>query len=322
MTSRALRRCRDALDGPSGGPARVVGPSAYVWLLPMMVATTLVTCVQSAHACSGSPLVANIGQSLSSGGPWSTASTRSVNKGTALHFHALDENNVPLEDAGGADLDWDYCYPTGYDNNKSLTGCISHPTPGNRIVCLRVVDGGYTSYDTFVMRVELEVETDWMSGYALPDLGTFPGRWAGAGYSNVYMDPDKDTDCDYYEYLLEDLGGMPAVREYLGYYAKQNPALDLYMIGADRWVSSGGPGGVCVQGKWSVICVGAGSGLGVELHECACHDLTVGAIGHCTSGDTCACRAEGGELFGNIFCSSCKNELKADILSRGPKWRR
>jgi hypothetical protein len=258
-----------------------------------------------------------------------------VDKNQAIYFHALNSAGEPLQDTNDQDYvggqikqdtahyDWDYCYNTDVDTH-GLHALIAYPTPGNRTVHLAVDDedgDGYTDddpeQDEMLLKVTMTVETDWMSGYQLVSMDVFPGRWSGAGYGSVAIDADHDSNCTYHEYLRDAFPEDDDLAAYLDGY--ENQSCDLYLIGIDKWSEGDNYSGVSWRAKYSCICRGKGAGLGTELHEAACHDATVGAIGHCTSGDVCACKASTGDpKRGDVFCASCRQEMRDDIKSRSP----
>ena len=287
---------------------------------------------QPAWASNDGPLVANIGHALTSNPTsWSTAATRTVNKNQAVYFRAMNAaGTVPIQtdvdwDMGlqdDADYDWDYCWQTDWDCCDSRSACVAYAAPGDRIAHLRVDDDDAPDLiddvnvcDDVLISVTMTVETDWMSGYGLVSMDLFPGRWAGAGYSSVVIDGDHDTNCEHREYLYDSFQSDAALTAWLDNYENQN--CDLYLIGIDKFSTD--PDwdydGYCWAGKYSCICRGKGAGLDVELHEPACHDPDVGAIGHCTSANPCACKEE---ATADTFCASCKQELKDYIRSRSP----
>jgi len=285
-------------------------------------------------AWSEQPLTANIGHALvSSPVSWSTATSRTVSKNQSVYFHALNSANSEMTDTTDIDLvggvckqdtahyDWDYCYSTDVDTH-GLTASIAWPTPGGRVVHLSVwdTDGvGYTNdankADSMTVQVTMTVETDWMSGYGLVSMDLFPGRWAGAGYGSVAIDAAHDGNCTYHQYLYDFFATDADLTSYLDSY--ENQSCDLYLIGIDKFSTD--PNwdydGYCWDAKYSCICRGKGAGLAIELHEPACHDSDVGAIGHCTSGSACACTAT---TSADTFCASCQQELTDYIKSHGP----
>jgi hypothetical protein len=292
------------------------------------------------HACGGGEeiLVANIGHAPTADPPsWSTITPPRVDKNQAIYFHALNSAGEPLQDTNDQDYvggqikqdtahyDWDYCYNTDVDTH-SLHALIAYPTPGNRTVHLAVDDedgDGYTDddpeQDEMLLKVTMTVETDWMSGYQLVSMDVFPGRWSGAGYGSVAIDADHDSNCTHHEYLYDHFATDAALTAYLDSYENQD--CDLYLIGIDKWSRTYYPNavGFCwpkvPPHRYACIFRGEGAGLSVELHETACHDATVGAIGHCTSGDVCACKDP---VSASTFCASCNQEMRDDIKSRSP----
>jgi hypothetical protein len=223
-----------------------------------------------------------------------------------------------------AEYDWDYCYQTDVDTH-GLAACIAYTTAGDRTVRLDVDDedgDGFTNdapkWDELLVAVTMTVETDWMSGYELVSMDVFPGRWSGAGYSSVVVDGQHDMNCTYHEHLYDFFPTDAGLTNYLNGY--ENQSCDLYLMGIDKF--SKDPAwdyaGYCWDCIYSCICRGKGAGLGVELHEPACHDADImnpHGIGHCTSGDPCACTDP---VSADKFCDTCKLTMRNVIISRGP----
>jgi hypothetical protein len=321
------------LSVPPRATARLARAAAGFWCALAL----LLVAARPAGAWNEVPLVANIGHNLTGNSPWSAASSRTVNKRQAVYMHALDSNGNPLQndidwDQGcqdDADFDWDYCFPTDYDTFDTLTAVIGWRTPGDRTVRLRVTDdhepvcsNDQNVCDELLIRVTMTVETDCMEPheeeyYDLVGMDLFPGRWAGAGYGSVTIDADHDSSCTYYQYLYDAFATDAELTAYLSGYENEN--CDLYLIGIDKWHQGDAVLGYTwpptAPHKWSCICRGRGAGLAVELHEPACHDADVGAIGHCTTQNPCACRDP---VAGDEFCASCKQELKDYIKLQGP----
>jgi hypothetical protein len=286
-------------------------------------------------------LVANIGHSLNSEGPWSTAGSRTVSPGTTVYFHALSAGGTPIANysdwdvVGGpvedtAHYKWDWCYDTGEDAS-GLAPSKTYYWSGNRTVRLRVYDtdgAGYTNdadkADTVTIKVKLTLETDWMTGYSIIESGvdeqaqpmTLQSEWARASHTLV-IDDNHDTNCTYYEYILDELGSETAVKEYLDAY--ENRDCHTYLLGGDQYSTGNGPAGHYFDDRLGMVYMGAGGGLStwyklaVEIHEPACHDDTIvwpNTLGHCTSGDPCCNRSPSTSAH---FCDSCIAEIKQAI---------
>jgi len=296
------------------------------------------------------PLVANIGHSLTSNGPWSTAAERTVSAGTIIYFRALDANNDPISTyvdkdwVGGqqkndtANYTWDWNYQTseGTGNTGTTSGygpvSKTYNKPGDRVVRLYVYDkddAGFTDdenkADTVKIKVKLSLETDWMTGASgewgscttaqhaiYPD--NLSNRWAAANYT-LGIDADHDTNCTHYRFLADD---CPDVVAYLD--ANENQGCHLYLMGGHRYSQNLDLAGYSWRygqvNALGVVFMFCGAGLipwqktAVELHENACWDLSVGAIDYCQSGVACACNES---LAGatDAFCADCVAELEA-----------
>jgi len=294
----------------------------------------------SAEACCTTEpgLVANIGHSLSSIGPWSIADTRTISHTQTVYFCALDANNQPITNyddwdcvEGASKKDtarygWDWYSGTGIDT-YGLSKQSTYVSAGDRVVSLTASDvdgGGYTDdgdvTDTVKIKVLLTMEWDCMSGYDITETN-LTNRWAGADYT-LDINISHDTNCTYHQYIRDDLTAAQ-LTDYLDGYENQSPACDLYMIGVDHWSNQPGQNdiiGYCWEAKYSVICRGMGAGLMVELHECACHDDTIvygsGGLGHCSTEHACACKSPG---TADTFCdcnnhaNDCVDRLKDEI---------
>lgn len=135
--------------------------------------------------------------------------------------------------------------------------------------------------------------------------------WAGANYT-LGIDQDHDTNCTHYTYI-GDVKTTAQIYSYLDGY--ENQGCHLYLMGGHRYRVSDDWAGLTVSHAKNLCMTFMFCGGGLnnnektcnELHEPACHDNTVGAIGHCNN--NCPCNAF---LSENItFCDDCKSELKA-----------
>jgi hypothetical protein len=224
-----------------------------------------------------------------------------------LAHYRWDMDYEPPNDPDGDLGDWE-----GYSGAKawSVNG------PGDRIVRLYVYDDhdfGCTDdanhADTVKIKVKLTLETDSMegasgewgsctaAGHAIVHDG-LASAWAAADYT-LQINGNHDTNCTHHRYLGDELTAQQ-VLDYLANYENQD--CHLYLMGGHRY-----------RAEWNIAGYNFSSGnkdfavvfnfqtyppfdnyerIAVELHENACHDVTVGAIGHCYSGYACACTEE------------------------------
>jgi hypothetical protein len=318
-------------------------------LFPALGLLLVLSALGTAPARAENPLVANIGWSTtSSSGPWSTASSITVNPGETIYFHALNSSGG---DASTQDLDcpaslpkvydtanysWDWNYVWGGSNSYEASGVSAskyYNHAGTRVVQLKVDDtdgagkvNDLVQTDTVIVCVRLTMEWDSMDGgggytaaqHQISETN-LASAWSNPGYT-LLIAPNHNTNCTYHEYLLDDLGSEAAVINYLDSYLSEQYSSKnclLYLFGAHRWQSSGTQlYGYNPDGYFAMVFTFAtGSNLSnadkteVELHENACHSSIVGAIGHCSNA-TCPCQDLGYTTGSSSFCDDCEQKLE------------
>jgi hypothetical protein len=85
----------------------------------------------------------------------------------------------------------------------------------------------------------------------------------------------------------------------------------LYLMGGHLSDAAGSHAGFYYEGTYGIvytILMSTNRIICAELHETACHDSTVGAIGHCPNPE-CACYEDVHEVV--CFCASCVAKLRA-----------
>jgi hypothetical protein len=244
-------------------------------------------------------------------------------------------------DTANYSWDWNYVAGTHDDNATGVSVSKTYNTPGNRVVQLKVWDNAGTGktndidgYDTVTVRIKLVLETDSMAAGAnctaadhvpiytstITDYMSY--AWGDANYT-LAVDQDHSTNCTHYEFIADSMD-YTQICYYLNSYEKSSPSPHLYIMGGHHYMANDDCGGATWQSTWGMIFMFAGEvdgigvaqyypqvAAGVMLHENACHDSTVGAIGHCTSAvQTCACKNI--DSTSQItFCASCLNELRS-----------
>jgi hypothetical protein len=320
-------------------------------LLLLFLLPLLGILVSATPARAENPLTANIGWSTSANGPWNTTDTTiTTTCGTTIYFHARNASNSG--DASTDDLDcppkpapkvldtanysWDFNYQAGThdDDATGVTASKTYNHPGNRTVQLKVWDNAGTgktndidAYDEVTVRIKLVLETDSMGGGGVCTAGShvpifassvtdyMSGAWGSANYT-LAVAQNHDTNCTHYDYIGDSLTDTQIIAYLNGY---ESEGAHLYIMGGHCYKVSDNAGGATWSNTYGMIYMWSGTpytaeqAAAVMLHENACHDSTVGAIGHCTvvPAIACCCKAT---LTGDTqayFCSSCVSELEA-----------
>ena len=188
--------------------------------------------------------------------------------------------------------------------------------------------------ETLEFKTKLTLEWDCMPDCDLGDHNIIESglkeAWAKVGYG-LEVDPDHDTNCEYYDFIGDRLDYYQLMGYFLRYVAGD---CSTYLLGAHRWQEEHDVAGRCWENVYGMVFThqggvnqSAATRVTVELHEVACHDYTVFCVGgqdlgHCKREDSnCACHEHVGANPAHAFCDDEEHSSSSASQYCAPRLR-